>query len=41
MQKNNAPEKIDFEATKEIYQEESKQTDTVTAIKEEIKEEQV
>ncbi|KFK33103.1 hypothetical protein AALP_AA6G331600 [Arabis alpina] len=40
-EKNNAPENIDLEATKEIYQEEeSKQTDTVTAIKEEIKEEQ-
>lgn len=35
MQKNNMSENIDHEAAKEIYQEESKQTDTV---KEEIKE---
>lgn len=41
MQKNKMPEKIGQEPTKEIYQEECKQTDTVTAIKEDIKEEEV
>ncbi|CAG7902574.1 unnamed protein product [Brassica rapa] len=39
-EKNKMPEKIGQEATKEIYQEECKQTDTVTAIKEDIKEEE-
>ncbi|KAF8104315.1 hypothetical protein N665_0174s0002 [Sinapis alba] len=38
-EKKNMCEKIGQEATKEIYQEECKQTDTATAIKEEIKEE--
>lgn len=33
--------KIGQEATKEIYEEECKQTNTVTAIKEEMKEEKV
>lgn len=37
----NLCEKIGQEATKEIYQEECKQTDTATAIKEEIKQEEV
>ncbi|XP_048616580.1 titin isoform X2 [Brassica napus] len=39
-EKNKMPEKIGQEPTKEIYQEECKQTDTVTAIKEDIKEEE-
>ena len=41
MQKNKMPEKIGQEPTKENYQEECKQIDTVTAIKEDIKEEEV
>ncbi|KAF3523450.1 hypothetical protein F2Q69_00048592 [Brassica cretica] len=39
-EKNKMPEKIGQEPTKEIYQEECKQIDTVTAIKEDIKEEE-
>ena len=41
MQKNKMPEKIGQEPTKKNYQEECKQIDTVTAIKEDIKEEEV
>ncbi|CAH2080053.1 unnamed protein product [Thlaspi arvense] len=37
---NNVSEKIDDKATKEIYQEDSKQTDTITAIKEDTREEE-
>ncbi|KAG2325220.1 hypothetical protein Bca52824_007948 [Brassica carinata] len=39
-EERNLCEKIGQEATKEIYQEECKQTDTATAIKEEIKQEE-
>ncbi|CAN7084747.1 unnamed protein product [Brassica oleracea var. botrytis] len=39
-EKNKMPEKIGQEPTKENYQEECKQIDTVTAIKEDIKEEE-